>query len=174
MVDVDNRPVQPGKWVVVNTHPHKEVFAIENLQRQDVHAYCPQIRKRIRHARRELDVLRPLFPSYVFAQIDTTRLRWRSIASTFGVRSLVSFGERPSFLEDGFIHSLKAREIDGAISRPTTPYDIGQQVRVSGGAFDGIVATIIEMDEKDRLVILFNFLNRPVKMKLPIGNVAAA
>jgi transcriptional antiterminator RfaH len=173
MAEIDQLPGQPGKWAVVNTHPHKEAFAIENLQRQHFRAYCPMTRKRIRHARREQDVLRPLFPGYVFTQIDPGLHRWRSIVSTFGVRSLVSFGDRLSFLQDGFIQTLMAREVDGAIVRPTTPYAVGQQVRISGGAFDGIVATIIEMNEKDRLVVLLNLLNNQVKAKLKTSNVAA-
>jgi transcriptional antiterminator RfaH len=173
MSGIDQLPAQPGKWVVVNTHPHKEALAIENLQRQDFRSYCPMARKRIRHARREQDVLRPLFPGYVFAQVDTTLHRWRSIISTFGVRSLVSFGDRLSFLQDGFIQTLMAREVDGAIVRPTSPYVVGQHVRISGGAFDGIVATIIEMNEKDRLTVLLNLLNRPVKAKMEISDVAA-
>src|SRR5688572_20987372 len=82
----------PGKWGVINTHPHKEVLAIENLRRQNFQTYCPLVRKRIKHARREQDVLRPLFPTYVFVRTDVIAHRRRSISSTFGVRALVSFG----------------------------------------------------------------------------------
>jgi transcriptional antiterminator RfaH len=173
MSGLDQAPGPQGKWVVVNTHPHKEVFAIDNLQRQNFRSYCPMARKRIRHARREQDVLRPLFPGYIFSQVDTASHRWRSVASTFGVRSLVSFGDRLSFLQDDFIQALMSREVDGAIVRPTTPYVVGQQVRVSGGAFDGIVATIIEMNEKDRFLVLLNLLSRPVRAKLETSNVTA-
>jgi transcriptional antiterminator RfaH len=171
MLSLDQTPSQSEKWGVINTHPHKETLAIENLQRQNFTTYCPLTRKRIRHARREQDVLRPLFPSYVFVKIDTNIHRWRCISSTFGVRSLISCGERLSYLEDDFICSLQAREIDSAIVRPENPYTVGQEVKVSGGAFDGLVATIIEMSEKDRLVVLINLLNRPVRMKLEVNNV---
>lgn len=163
-----------SKWIVVNTHPHKEALAIENLQRQSFEGYCPMMRKRIRHARCSQDVLRPLFPSYVFTRIDPTRTHWRSIASTLGVRTLISFGERLAFLQDDFVSTLKAREVEGAIVRPVSPYEVGQKVRMSGGAFDGLIATIIEMSEKDRLVVLMDLLNRPVKVKLKTHDVVAA
>lgn len=165
MFGTDQTRAEPGKWIVVSTHPHKEALAIENLRRQDFSAYCPLVRKRIRHARREQDVLRPLFPSYVFAQIDTAMHRWQSLSFTFGVRSLIRCGERLSFLPDDFIRSPKAREIEGAIIRPENPYTVGQEVRVSGGSFDGIAATIIDMNEKVRLVVLMTLLNRPAKVK---------
>jgi transcriptional antiterminator RfaH len=174
MLAIDQFPGPSRKWVVVNTHPHKEAFALENMERQDFPTYCPMVRKRIRHARRQQDVLRPLFPGYVFAEIDTAMQRMRSLSSTFGVRSLVCCGGRLSFLHDDFIRSLKVREVEGAIIRPENPYTVGQQVRVSGGAFDGLIATIIEMNEKDRSVVLMNLLNRPVKVKLETNDLAAA
>jgi len=93
--------------------------------------------------------------------------------STRGVRTLVRCGGRPSFIASEFIDSLKAREIEGAITRPASPYIIGQQVCVVGGAFDGLVATIIEMDEKDRLVVLMDVLNRPVNVRLSSHQVVA-
>lgn len=161
-------------WAVVNTHPHREGLAMENLARQQFTAYCPHIHKRVTHARRSQDVLRPLFPSYVFVRVHTELQRWRPILSTFGVRSIVTCGEKPSYLNDGFIQTLRAREVDGAVTRPEAPYQVGQQVRLTGGAFDGLVATILELNDKERLLVLLNMLNRPVKVKVEARNVTAA
>jgi transcriptional antiterminator RfaH len=86
--------------------------------------------------------------------------------STIGVRSIVRCGEDLSLVDDGFVQSLKAREVEGAIARPESPYQVGQQIRLSGGAFDGLIATIIEMHERDRLTVLMDLLNRPVKVKV--------
>ncbi len=165
---------EPGAWVVANTQPHREHVAVENLERQEFLAYCPLIRKRVRHARRSRDELRPLFPGYLFVRVDRDLQRWRPILSTFGVRTLVRCGDRPGFLDDRFIHSLKAREMDGAIVKPESPYRVGQQVRITGGAFDGLVAQIVEMDEKHRLVVLMDLLNRPVKVRIEERGVTLA
>lgn len=162
-----------GKWVVVNTQPHKEILATENLERQSFSVYCPLVRKQIRHARRVQDVLRPLFPGYLFVQMTPAVQRWQSIFSTFGVRTVVCCGERLSYLDDGFIRSLKSRELEGVIVRPESPYTIGQQVRLSSGPFDGLVATIIDMNEKERLIVLMDLLNRPVKVMVEASNVMA-
>jgi transcriptional antiterminator RfaH len=162
-----------GAWVVVNTQPHRERIALDNLARQEFRAYCPLVCKHVSHARRTQDVLRPLFPSYLFVKVDPNVQRWRAILSTFGVRTLVSFGERLSVIPDGLIDGLKAREIEGAIVWPASPYKIGQQVRVVAGAFDGLVATIIEMDERDRVVVLMDMLNRSVNVKLSSHQVVA-
>ena len=88
------------------------------------------------------------------------------------MRNIVRTGEELSFVEGDFIASLKAREIDGAIVRPEHPYRIGQRVEITSGPFDRIVATIIDMDEKDRLVVLLDMMNRAIKVKVDGASVA--
>jgi transcriptional antiterminator RfaH len=161
-------------WVVVNTHPHKEVYAIENLRRQDLTVYCPMIKQRIKHARRVTEALRPLFPSYVFVKINKEYRQWKPILSTFGVRALICCGDQPSLLDDGFVSALQAREKDGVIISQSSKFRVGQQVRIEEGVFDGVIATIIELGEKDRLVILVNLLQKNVRMKVNILSVTAA
>jgi transcriptional antiterminator RfaH len=157
---------QAQGWAVINTHPHKERFAIENLVRQEFEAYCPMLRRTVRHARRSDTVLRPMFPGYVFAAMDIDRQRWRSLLSTFGVRTVVRNGDKLSLMPQSFVDALRAREIDGAITRPTSPYQVDQEIRLVAGPFEGIVAKIIALDDNDRLVVLMNLLNRPVKVKV--------
>jgi transcriptional antiterminator RfaH len=160
------------KWAVVNTHPHKERFALENLSRQEFETYCPMLQIRVRHARKTSLVLRPMFPGYLFAAVDGEGQRWRPLMSTFGVRTVVRSGDCFSLLPQEFVDALRVREIDGAIVRPTSPYRIGQTVKLVKGPFDGLIATIIAMDERDRLMVLMDFLNRPVKVQVETSQVA--
>jgi transcriptional antiterminator RfaH len=159
-------------WIAVNTHPHREHIALENLRRQQFDAYCPMLRKRRAHARRVDMVLRPLFGGYLFVRASARLQRWRPILTTHGVRTIVRTGDELCFVEGGFIASLKAREIDGAIVRPARPYTIGQRVEITTGPFDRLVATIIEMDEKDRLVVLLNMMSREIKVRVDSTCVA--
>jgi transcriptional antiterminator RfaH len=143
---------------------------MENLERQGFRGYCPRIWKRVRHARRSLDVLRPLFPGYLFVQVNLEN--WRPILSTVGVRSLVRCGDQLSVLSGEFVDSLKARESNGAIVPPEWPFQVGQQVRLEGSAFDGVVATIINLDEKGRVVVLMELLSRSVKVHVAARDLA--
>ncbi|MGE5266112.1 MAG: transcription termination/antitermination protein NusG [Deltaproteobacteria bacterium] len=161
-------------WIVVNTHPHKEASAIANLQNQGFNTYCPMLRKRVRHARRTTNVLRPLFPGYLFIELADQSLSWRPILSTIGVRTVVRNGEEPCRLDAMFIAALRAREQDGVIVAPPVPYAAGQKVRITDGPFDGTVATIIDLAEKDRLVVLLEILNRPVNVKISARQVSPA
>jgi transcriptional antiterminator RfaH len=160
------------RWLVVNTQPHRENVALANLKRQGFFTYCPFVTKRIKHARQTRDVLRPLFPGYLFVQAGP-ELVWRPIASTLGVRSIIRFGDQVSLVENGFVASLQAREVDGVIVRPARAFEVGQQVRVAGATFDQLVGTIIELEDRGRLIVLMNLLNNQVKVTVPAQEVEA-
>lgn len=164
---------EPGPWAVVNAQPNREHVAVGHLERQLFTAYCPMVMKRVSHARVVKDLRRPLFPGYLFVRINPRLDRWRPILSTIGVRSLVRNGDEPGLIADAFVASLKSRERDGIVARPDT-YKIGDNVSLIGGAFDGIVASIVGMDEKDRLTVLMDLLNRKVKVTVEARAVTAA
>ena len=171
-IDVGQNQRALRAWVVLATHPHRERTALENLERQQFTTYCPLIRKRHSHARRVSEVLRPLFPGYVFVQLAPAQ-RWRPLNSTIGVRSIIRSGDTISLLDDKFVCGLKAREVDGVISRPAVPYKIGQTVRLAAAGFDRVLATIIDLGERDRITVLLNLLNRPVRAEVTQSQIAA-
>ncbi len=157
-----SKQVPHSKWLVVQTLPHREAYARDNLVRQDFHAYCPMITKRIRHARRAHDAPRPLFPGYIFVE-HRQQQTWRPITGTFGVKTLVRSGDQPSLLCGSFIEGLRARESAGVICAPAAALAVGQQVAIQGGPLDGLVGKIIELREKDRVLVLLNLLEQQTR-----------
>ena len=153
-------------WVAVSTHPFQETAAVANLERQKFEVYCPLLRKRVCHARKFRDVLRPMFPGYLFVDIDTGTSGWRPINSTVGVRNVVRCGDKLGVLNPSFVASLRAREIDGAVTRPECSFQIGQQIKIAGGPFDGLIATITALNDQDRLTVLMDLLNGRVKVQI--------
>lgn len=159
------------RWIVVNTHTNRELQAIENLDRQGFESYCPRVRVRIRHARQQKEVLRPLFRGYLFVRQPPPGKSWRTIHSTFGVRSVIQFGEQVAVLQDAFIQSLKEREQNGAIPSQINALKVGQSVRITEGPFDGLIARIIEMKDADRLTVLMSMLGGAVRVRLDSDDV---
>jgi transcriptional antiterminator RfaH len=155
--------MSPSHWIVVNTQPNLETQAITNLTRQSFDVYCPNVLKRIRHARRTQEVRRPLFPGYVFVAYQIGN-PWRAILSTYGVRSLIRQGDHPSLLDDRFVANLKAREVDGVVRKPETPFKLGQLVSLREGPLEGWVGQILEMRDNDRIILLLNLMNQATRV----------
>ncbi len=159
-------------WFALATHPHREAEATRNLVRQGFEAYCPMVLKHIRHARRDFDAPRPLFPGYVFAEQQDPTRRWRPLLSTVGVRSVVMSGDAPARLPAGLVENLKSREVEGNICVPEAPFKIGQRVTIRGGAFDGLICQIAAMKENDRVLVLLDLLMRQTRVHIDAKRLA--
>ncbi len=123
------------------------------------------IKKYVRHARKALNVQRPLFPGYLFVEYKEP-FTIRSINGTYGVRSIVRNGAAPGLLPASFIASLRAREVDGLIGARDAALKPGQAVTIDGGPFDGLVGQILEVRESDRVLLLLDLINAPAKVNI--------
>ena len=146
------------RWYVVQSRPHKELYAATNLQNQAFRAFIPQISKTIRHARRTKTVLAPLFPRYLFVSLDLARDRWRSVRGTFGVSCLVMDGDRPRPVPRGLVEQLIAttNETDGVDFRERLA--LGQNVRFLTGPFADKIGRLVSLDDADRVAVLLEIL----------------
>ncbi len=163
-------PGDAASWIVLATQPHRETLASENLLRQDYNVYCPMLAKRIRHARRAYDALRPLFPGYLFVERNECIVE-RPINGTYGVRSILRNGETPALLPASFIGSLKAREAGGVIGKGDATLKSGQAVTIDGGPFDGLAGKIIEVRESDRVLLLLDLVYARTKFNIDASMV---
>lgn len=163
-------------WYVAYTHPHAEAKALGHLERQGFEAYLPQYRKRRRHARRTEQVLRPLFPRYLFVSFDLARVRWRPILSTVGVAGMVRNGDEPTRVPDGVIEAIQANESQGAFDAlsPTKGLSEGDAVRIVDGPFAELIGRFCGVADAERVIVLLDFLGREVIAKVPAEAIAAA
>ena len=167
---------QGSAWYAVHTHASAEFKAQEHLRRQSYQTYLPRYAKAIRHARRTHQVLRPLFPRYLFVSLDLATQGWRSIRSTIGVTDIVCFGDRPASLPSGFIESLRSQEDEsGKIHRaPFRRLKSGDSVVILDGPFSRLVGICERMTDDERVSILLDLLGRKVRVRLDIEAVEAA
>jgi transcriptional antiterminator RfaH len=155
-------PQRHQNWLVVMTQPQREKLALEHLNRQNFDTYCPVVLKRVRHARRSMDVQRPLFPGYVFVGFDPD-MRWHAVRSTVGTRGLILEGNQPGLLDGAFIDGLRAREVDGVIASTEVQFTQGQSVSLTSGPLADLIGQIVEMRDSERVMILLSIMGQEVK-----------
>jgi transcriptional antiterminator RfaH len=163
-------------WYVVHTHVHAEAKAASHLVRQGYSIYLPRYLKRRRHARRIEMVAAPLFPRYLFINIDRMTQRWRSIQSTIGVTHLVCNGEEPAMVPSCIITELQGREDDrGFIKLDQRPRFVrGDKIRVMDGVFEACLGLFEGMADRERVAVLLDLLGRKVRVVMDGASVAAA
>ncbi len=152
------------RWYVVHTQPGAEGRAAIHLERQGYRIFCPRYRKTIRHARKRTGMLAPLFPSYLFLGLDTSREQWRSVNGTRGVIRLLTQGDVPCPVPRGVVEALQDRaDADGALDWAPR---VGQAVQIAEGPFVDFVGMLARLDGVGRVCVLLDILGRAVSMTL--------
>lgn len=164
-----------ASWFVVQTQPSAEAKARRHLINQGFTTYLPLYRRRVRHARKNEIVLRPLFPGYLFVRLDPDQHRWRSINGTIGVRQILSDGNTPRTLPDHVIEEIVARQDEtGAVKLSAPVFAPGQAVRLLDGPFADVSGLFEEARDENRVVLLLSILGRQVRVVAPAAEVTAA
>lgn len=159
-------------WYLVHTKARQEDAAITNLQRQNFRCYMPMLYVEKVRRGKPVVVAEPMFPSYVFVQLDATGngQSWSPIRSTLGVRELVKFGGHPAKVDTDLITGLHERE-QLQQSNPKALFAAGDKVVITDGPFAGIEAIYQTTDAERRSMILLSMLNKPVPMRIEPGKL---
>ena len=164
-----------NRWYAVHTHARDEKKALAHLRRQNYDVYLPLQHRKVRHARRIEQVLRPFFPRYLFVSLDPAIDGWRAIRSTAGVSDIVCFGDRPAPLPDGVIDDLKNHEDDnGCVTFEERGLQEGDSIVVLDGPFSQLLGRCEEVTESERITVLLDLLGRKVRVSLDAEAVEPA
>jgi len=159
------------KWYVISTKPYQENHAALNLETVGVMAFCPKIKQKKTLQGRELSVIAPLFPGYLFARFDI-QAQFRAVTYARGVRKLVSFGSAPATVDDMVVDSIKARLSDGCLVLPQPLFEQGQVVKIQSGPLQGLEAVFErQMSDQQRAVLLLKALAYQMRLVVPLRQV---
>lgn len=153
-------PSSTSAWYVVHTRPQKEVLVAGLLQdRLTSSVFLPEVRQKGRQGM----VLRPLFPGYLFAQVELTQSPPSLVNGLPGVIRLLAGPDGPTPVEGATIEALEAecRRINAAGGLFATDLEAGERVRLADGPLAGLEAVFVEpLPPGDRAAVLLQFLNR--------------
>jgi transcriptional antiterminator RfaH len=120
------------------------------------------------------NILRPLFPGYVFVAIDLSKHRWRSVNGTFGVASLIMGGEQPTPVPSGVVEALIASCESHEAVRLDCRLEIGQKVRILSGPFAETLCRLAHLDDRGRVCVLLEIMGMEVATQLDRSAIAPA
>lgn len=153
------------QWFVVQTKSKQELLAEVNLERQGYQTYCPRVIQKRRYRGSWRKIIEPLFPRYLFVQLEQGRDDFAPIRCTLGVSSLVRFGGIPRAVCSNFIEEMKSLEDDNQnlpVSRP--PWRPGDEVEILEGVLSGFRGLFLAESGAERVVLLLNMLGREHKV----------
>ncbi|MDC1036177.1 transcriptional activator RfaH [Alphaproteobacteria bacterium] len=167
----DTETMHDLRWYLVQCKPNAAQIAVRNLENQSFGTFLPlqEITKRkgkIFHRQ-----IRPLFPGYLFVQINPDHGPWRQVNSTRGVSRLLRLGAEPGVVPNKIVEALIARCDKQSILRqtietPSSQLHLGKQAQVTKGPFSGFIATIIDIEPNNRIKILIEIMGQTTKVAI--------
>lgn len=162
---------------VVYTNINCEERAALGLRAAGFEVFLPTVTRMVkRGSRKKIKVERPLFSRYLFVRFDINRDPWTAIKRTDGVEALICNNQIPVSVPDAAIERLRTLQGLGAFDETVGRTEIGkgQSVRIEAGAFADWVGEVLAADnERRRVEILLDLLNRRVRINLPMESVRA-
>jgi transcriptional antiterminator RfaH len=157
----------PRKWYAVYTKPQKEDYAQLHLQSKGLETYCPRLWLPEASKKRKRKI--PLFPNYLFVRFYLLSDEYNYAAWSPGVRRIVSFNGVPATIDDGIISFLMQQANATGLIVARSNLTAGQEVRLTGGPFDGLAGIIQEPpNARGRIKMLLKLLSRTTKVEVPI------
>ena len=96
----------------------------------------------------------------------------RSVASSYGIRGILHFGDRPATLSETTLLALRARVGSEEVVPIDSSVKIGQSVKIIEGPFQGLEVVVTHLfPAKERIRVLLEFLGRSVGMEISTARV---
>ncbi len=150
-------------WVLIYTKAKEEKKAKENLQRQGFKTFLPLILASNKESKHKYLV--PIFPRYLFAQINLETDNWSSIQSSYGVSKIVMFSDKFTFIPNDTIKLIQDKLDESGVYKEDVSivdYQEGDSVTIKEGRFAGIDAIFLSNKSKDRVRLLMKLLNTTI------------
>ena len=155
-------------WYALQHKPAQGDRALAHLQNQDIACFFPKITVEKIKAGKRTKKLEPLFPGYLFVNLEQTDPIWSKLRSTRGVIRVVSFANKPAPISDGVIQHIKDSLDSVAEQGGIKP---GQTVQLNEGPFEGISAIFQAYDGEERAIVLISFMQKQQRVKVPVSAI---
>jgi transcription elongation factor/antiterminator RfaH len=154
------------RWYVVYSKPHAEEYAQFHFRLKGVEYFFPQLL--LPETRRKTNRVVPLFPNYMFVRISLSE-DYHHVIWSPGVKYLVGFGADPVPVDDKVVEFLMQQANPDGIIAARSNLQVGEEVRICGGPFAGLVGIIREPpNAKGRVKLLLSLLKRQVTAETPV------
>jgi len=161
-----------GAWVALHCKANSEAMVYQKLVEQGVETYFPryEIVQRDNHRRRS----RPLFPGYLFVQVDLEQVQPHLLYHLPGLIGVVAFGGKPAAIPAEAIEQVRQRldQVTTVGGPSLLGLQKGDSVRILQGPFKDLEAVFDgALDGRGRVRVLLDVLGRLSRVELPAHEV---
>jgi transcriptional antiterminator NusG len=121
---------------------------------------------------RKKKFLKPIFPGYIFVEIELNDNFWYEVKNTPGVINFISCGNDPIPVHENEIKYIMTLVDDGKTLLLETAFEVGDLARIVNGPFMGASGIISEIDiKRNKIKVAIDILGKHVAIDLDYDDV---
>lgn len=167
---VSHTSAECAQWYLIQCKGGESFRAASQLENQGYHIFHPALAVQRKRRGKLVWLTEPLFPHYLFIELDQVASNWRPIRSTRGVLRLVTFGDQPAAVPSHIVETLRQHSAEDEATKEVY-FHAGDAVEVTDGPFKGQLAQLTELKGQERALLLLTLLNRPQQVEVPIAHL---
>ena len=157
-------------WYAVQAKSHSEARILYHLRERAIPAFLPLIEITRRYCSRCIARLEPLFPGYLFVQLELIECdpsRWFEVRWTPGVKSILGSDGLPTPVPDAAIDIIKSRVQDLGFVRPGLGFGPNDRVIILHGPMAGLEAAFERpLSRSGRVQVLMHLLGQQRRVQI--------
>jgi transcription antitermination factor NusG len=163
----------PPQWFALRTRSRHEKRVAAQTAEKGICTFLPMPSEEHRWSDRRKLVQVPLFPGYVFVQIDASAEARMAVLRTSGVVGFVGVQGRGVPIADKQIEDIRLL-LEQGVSFTAYPFlNVGERVRIRGGCLDGVEGVLVARNADRSLVVSVELIQKSIAVRIAGYNVEA-
>ena len=151
-------------WIVARVKPNQDEIVLKNLKRQNFEFFQPKFKTTSRRDNIFKEIIKPVFPGYIFIALNLEKTNWRKIKNTRGISSIIIFGNEIPLIRHELIEELTHRFSIDNVSKAADTFKIGMNAEITNGPFTQLIGKIDQIDADQRIWILLDLLGTQTRV----------
>ena len=153
-------------WHVIYTKPRHEKRVFEELTCQKFTSYLPVIKHTSQWCDRQKIIDKPLFPSYIFVNLQNA-IEYHRALQINGAVSFIRFNDKPAIVKESEIETIKKMiENCSKIELAQQNIRVGEKCQIQSGPLAGFKCEVISMTGKNKILVRIDSLRQNITAEL--------
>jgi transcription termination/antitermination protein NusG len=159
-----------NSWYAIYTRSRHEKVAAEELWRREIEVFLPLRNVVSKWKDRRKEVQFPLFPGYLFANVDIEKRRL-DILKVPSVVRIIGFNNEPEPVPTHQIEAVKTLVFSELPYDPYPEVVAGDRVRIRRGPLRGLEGHLVEKKNRYRFVVSVDLIQQAVCCEIDAADV---
>jgi len=158
--------LQQPQWYAIRTRSRHEKMVADQLEKQCIESFLPLVTRTRKWSDRVKEVEMPLFSGYSFVKLTLSSPDRLRVLQTHGVAGFVGIGGLGAAIPDSQIQDIRTLLASKIPFEEPAFLQVGQRVRIRGGALDGVQGILSAHHEDRSLVISLEPIQRSLSVRI--------